>query len=176
MPPRLRPEHVLATILSSTEDGLLSFSLDGTIQSWSGGAERLYGFAASEIAGRSLTVLLPIYEVPACEDFLRTAGTDTFPCCESMERLRKDGARIRVTLKRAAVRDETGAVTGILESASAEGLHRQGPAADGQLRSLVEQMPAILWTTDQTLRITSHWGGAIGPSALKASDLVGRML
>ena len=40
MPPSLRPEHVLATILSSTEDALLSFSLDGTIQSWSRGAEQ----------------------------------------------------------------------------------------------------------------------------------------
>src|SRR5260370_37578755 len=43
MPRSLRPEHVLATILSAAEDGLLSFSLDGAIQLWSAGAERLYG-------------------------------------------------------------------------------------------------------------------------------------
>ncbi|HXN53842.1 MAG TPA: sensor domain-containing diguanylate cyclase [Candidatus Acidoferrum sp.] len=176
MPPSLRPEHLLAAILSSTEDGLLSFSLNGTIQSWSRGAERLYGYAAAEITGRPVTILLPIYEVPTCEEFLRTAKDGTFHCCEKTERLRKDGSRIRVALKRAAVRDESGAVAGIVETASADGLHAQSPAAEGQLRSLVEQMPAILWTTDQSLRITSHWGAGLGPSKVRAKDLVGRTL
>jgi PAS domain S-box-containing protein len=155
MPPCLPPELLLATILSSTEEGLVSFSLDGTIQSWSSGAERLYGYSAAEITGQRITTLVPIYEVPACEEFLRTARDGTFACCESTERLRKDGSRIRVALKRAAVRDETGSVTGIVETASAEDLHAQSRAANGQLPSLLEQMPAILWTTDQNLRITS---------------------
>jgi diguanylate cyclase (GGDEF)-like protein/PAS domain S-box-containing protein len=176
MPPSLRPEHVLAAILSSTEDTLLSFSLDGTIQSWSRGAEQLYGYAAAEITGRPVTMLLPIYEIPACEQLLRAAQDGTFACCENAERLRKDGSRIRVLLKRAAVRDETGAVTGIMETASAEGLPVQSPAAGGQLRALLEQMPAVLWTTDQNLRITSHWGVGFGPSQLKARNLVGRTL
>jgi diguanylate cyclase (GGDEF)-like protein/PAS domain S-box-containing protein len=176
MPPCLRPELLLATILSSTEDGLLSFSLDGTIQSWSGGAERLYGYGAAEITGRRITTLVPIYEVPACDEFLHTAENGTFACCESTERLRKDGSRIRVSLKRAAVRDETGSVTGIVETASAEGLHVQSRSADGQLPYLLEQMPAILWTTDQNLRITSNWGAGFGRSRVKAGDLVGRTL
>src|ERR1700737_252444 len=176
MPPSLRPEHLLAAILSSTEDGLLSFSLNGTIQSWSRGAERLYGYAAAEIIGQLIPVLLPIYEVRDCEELLRAAKNGNFACRENAKRLRKDGSRIRVTLKRAAIHDETGAVTGIVETAIAQGLHAQSPAADGQLRSLVEQMPAILWTTDQNLRITSNWGAGFGPSKLKASDLVGGTL
>src|ERR1700730_5422408 len=90
MPPSLRPEHLLATILSSTEEGLLSLSLDGTIQSWSSGAERLYGYARAEITGRRVTMLVPVYEVPACEEFLRTAKHGIFACSESTERLRKD--------------------------------------------------------------------------------------
>jgi len=176
MPPSLRPEHVLATILSSTEDGLLSFSLDGTIQFWSRAAEQLYGYGAAEITGRPLTTLLPIYEIPACEEFLRAAKEGTFACYESTERLRKDGSRIRVMLKRAAVRDNTGAVTGIVETARAEGLHAQSPAVGGQLTPLLEQMPAVLWTTDQNLRITSHWGAGFGPTKVKARELVGRAL
>jgi diguanylate cyclase (GGDEF)-like protein/PAS domain S-box-containing protein len=176
MPPSLRPELLLATILSSTEDGLVSFSLDGTIQSWSGGAERLYGYSAAEITGRRVTMLVPIYEAPACEEFLRTARHGTFACRESTERLRKDGSRIRVALKRTAVRDESGSVTGIVETGSAESLHAQSRAADGQLPSLLEQMPAILWTTDQNLRITSSWGAGFGTSKVNAGELVGRTL
>jgi diguanylate cyclase (GGDEF)-like protein/PAS domain S-box-containing protein len=176
MPPSLRPEHLLATILSSTEDGLLSFSLDGTIQSWSSGAERLYGYAGGEITGRRVNVLVPIYDIPACEEFLRAAKHGIFACSENTERLRKDGSRIRVALKRAAVRDETGSVMGIVETAIAEGLHAQSRAEDKQLPSLLEQMPAILWTTDQDLRITSSRGAGLGPLQVKASDLVGRTL
>ena len=176
MPPSLRPEHLLATILSSTEDGLLSFSLDGIIQSWSRGAERLYGYSEAEITGQAVKVLLPICEIPACEEFLRAAKDGIGDCCENADRLRKDGARVRVALKRAAVRDESGAVTGIVETASAKGWHTDGAAPDSQLQALVEQMPAILWTTDHHLRITSNWGTGLNSSKVKAGDFVGRTL
>jgi len=176
MAPTQRPEYVLAAILSSTEDGLLSFSVDGTIHSWSRGAEQLYGYAAAEITGQPVNMLLPTHEIPAYEKFLRAAKDGTFACCENTERLRKDGSRIRVALKWAAVRDETGAVTGIVETARAEGLQVQSPAADEQLHLLAEQMPAILWTTDQNLRITSNCGAGFGPSQVKANDWAGRTL
>ena len=176
MPPSPRSEHVLATILSSTEDALLSFSLDGTIQSWSRGAEQLYGYAAAEITGRPVTMLLPTYEIPAYEQLLRATQDGTFACCENAERLRKDGSTIRVMLKRAAVRDETGAVTGIVETARAEVSQVQSPTADKRLHLLAEQVPAILWTTDQNLRITSNWGAGFGPSQVKANDWAGRTL
>src|SRR5260370_37122973 len=112
-------------------------------------------------------MLLPIYEIPAYEQFLRAGKDGTFACCENTERLRKDGSRIRVALKRAAVRDETGAVTGIVETARGEGLQVQSPAADEQLHLLAAQMPWILWTTDPNLRMTSHFGAGFGPLQVK---------
>lgn len=176
MPPSLRPEHLLATILSSTEDGLVSFSLDGIIQSWSHGAERLYGYSEAEITGQALERLLPICERIVCEEFLRAAKDGICDSCKNAERLRKDGTTIRVALKRAAIRDESGAVMGIVETASATGWHEEGTAANDQLRALVEQMPAILWTTDQQLRITSNWGTGLNSSKVKGGDFVGRTL
>ena len=176
MPPSLRPEHVLAAILSATEGGLLSFSLDGTIQSWSAGAEALYGYAAAEITGQPASVLLPICELPAHHEFLSSAKNGTFSPHENAERLRKDGSKIRVTLRRSVIRDDTGAVTGVVETASGNGRHAHDSSAGVQLRSLVEQMPAILWTTDQHLRITSNWGAALAAAKISAGDLVGRTL
>jgi diguanylate cyclase (GGDEF)-like protein/PAS domain S-box-containing protein len=176
MPPSLRPEHLLATILSSAEDGILSFSLDGMIQSWSCGAERLYGYSAEEITGQPIKTLLPIYEVTACEEFLKSLPEAAPGCRENAERVRRDGAIIRVVLKRAAVRDESGAVTGILETANTTDWHAESSVASEQLRSLIEQMPAILWTTDQHLRIPSNWGKGFSSSRVKAGDLVGRTL
>ena len=176
MLPSLRPEHLLATILSSTQDGLLAFSLDGVIQSWSRGSEQLYGYTEAEVTGQPVTMLLPICEIPAWEKFLRAAKTGNFDCSENSVRLRKDGSQISVALRRTAVRDESGAVTGIVETASAKDWHAEGPTADGQIRTLIEQMPAILWTTDEQLQITSNWGAGFGPSEVNAGDLVGQTL
>jgi PAS domain S-box-containing protein len=73
MSPILRPEHLLAAVLSSTEDGLLTFALDGAIHTWSRGAEHLYGYSEAEIAGQPLARLLPVSEAPTYEGLLRAA-------------------------------------------------------------------------------------------------------
>ena len=73
MPSRLRPEDLLAAILSSNADGLLCFALDGTILTWSEGAARLYGYSAEEMIGKSVTLLMPEAEVVAHDEFVRAA-------------------------------------------------------------------------------------------------------
>src|SRR6266478_8476066 len=49
----------LAAIVTSSEDAILSFTVDGMVTSWNRGAESLYGYSAAEIMGRSLAVLYP---------------------------------------------------------------------------------------------------------------------
>jgi len=176
MPPSLRPEQLLASILSSTEDGLVSFALDGTIQTWSQGAARLYGYSAGEMIGEPLTRMLPLYEVPPFEEFLHKAHEGSFACCELAERLRKDGARIRVTVRRREVRDKSGKIAGVLEIARTKGWHAEGSAADAEARLLLEQLPGVLWTTDRNLRMTSNWGAELGDARIKPGELVGQTL
>jgi PAS domain-containing protein len=65
-------------------------------------------------------------------------------------------------------------VTGILEIGRASGQKTQDTPSETQLRLLVEQMPVLLWTTDQSLRITSNWGSGLQHSDVHAGDLVGR--
>src|SRR5438445_13030822 len=100
MPPSLRPEHLLATILSSTEDSVLSFSLDGLIQSGSSGSEQLYGYLEADAAGQPRTILLPPSQVPVWGESLQTANHGNFDYNEHTERLRKDAPRIREVLRR----------------------------------------------------------------------------
>jgi diguanylate cyclase (GGDEF)-like protein/PAS domain S-box-containing protein len=176
MPPSLRPNHVLAAILSSATEGLLSFSLDGTIDSWSSGAQLLYGYRSEEIKGCPISILLPIYEVAVNEEFLRYAKEQNLAYRESTERLRKDGSRVRVIVKRCAVRDDHGEITGFVETAREEGWQAAHPGDDEQLRRVVDQMPAMLWTTDCNLRITSNFGAGFGPPRVQAKDLVGKTL
>jgi len=174
MSPSLRPEHLLAAILSSTEDALVSIALDGTIQSWSQGAARLYGYSAAEMTGESVARILPLHEVPHFKEFLNDMRKGDFACFEDAERLRKDGTGIRVTLRRGEVRDANGEIAGVLEVARMQGFGVDGPAPDAEVRRVLEQMPAVLWTTDRTLRITSNWGAEMAKAKTKPGALVGQ--
>jgi diguanylate cyclase (GGDEF)-like protein/PAS domain S-box-containing protein len=70
--------------------------------------------------------------------------------------------------------DERGAVTGILESGRALSGKAEDIQSETQLRRIVEQMPVLLWTTDQQLRITSNWGSGLRHSEMHAENLVGK--
>jgi diguanylate cyclase (GGDEF)-like protein/PAS domain S-box-containing protein len=176
MPHHLVREHLLSALLESLEDGILGVSLDGTIDTWSRGAERIYGHTAREITGQPLSRLVPLHEWPGLKRFFSEAGENDLKCCETAERLHKDGSRIFLRIKRVFIRDEQGEVRGILESGRALNFHEGDARADGPLRLIIEQMPGLHWTTDQNLRITSNWGKGLPSSKICTDMLVGRSI
>jgi two-component system sensor histidine kinase/response regulator len=100
----------LAAIVESSDDAILSKDLDGTVLSWNGGAQRLYGYTPAEVIGRSVTVLVPADrpdEVPAILARLQAGETvDHF----ETTRVRKDGSRVPVALTISPVLDKDGNV------------------------------------------------------------------
>jgi diguanylate cyclase (GGDEF)-like protein/PAS domain S-box-containing protein len=167
-------EQMLAAILEAAEDAIVCMALDGSIRLWSGGAERLYGYTCAEITGHSMAAVLPIYEVPALEAVLTGARDGKVIDHETVERLHKFGSKLSVAVRRSVMRDEQGTATGILESGRAVRNRTESKPGENHLRLLVEQMPVLLWTTDQRLRITSHCGAGLPQSELAAEELVGR--
>jgi PAS domain S-box-containing protein len=102
----------LAAIVECSDDAIIGKTLDGVIESWNAGAQRIYGYTAAEILGRPVSVLVPpdrSDEVPRILARLRRGERiDHY----ETERVRKDGARIEVSLTVSPIRDETGRITG----------------------------------------------------------------
>jgi two-component system sensor histidine kinase/response regulator len=100
----------LAAIVDSSDDAILSKSLDGTVLTWNNGAEKLYGYTAAEIIGRHISTLLPPDrpdEVNMILDRVRAGrAIEHF----DTERLRKDGARVQVSVTISPIRNSKGEV------------------------------------------------------------------
>lgn len=173
MPETMQEECLLRALLESSEDAVIEVSADGKIARWNRGAERLYGYSEEEMRTLSLLQLVPIYEVPVIEALLHDLQRGGLRRSETSERIRKDGSRVCVAVRRTAIRDEDGRTTGMIESARALEPAESDSPAEKQLRLLVEQMPVMLWTTDRHLRITSNWGSGFQLSRIGPGKLVG---
>ena len=105
-------EALLATIVESTNDAIVSGHPDGTVTSWNRGAERMYGYTADEMIGRPIFRIAP----PGAREELRGL-LERLRRGERIEnfrsvRQRKDGSRIDVAVTASPITDETGRVIG----------------------------------------------------------------
>ena len=132
-------EHLLlAAVVASSQDAILTKTLDGIITSWNAGAERLYGYSAAEVRGRSISLLVPPGHEDELVDVLRRVRLGERVDDYETQRARKDGTQVDVSLTVSPIRDRDGTVVGastIARDISAR-LRYQG-----QLRFLAEHDP-----------------------------------
>ena len=90
--------HHLAEVVAGTQDAVLSKDLDGIVTSWNPAAERLYGYTRDEAIGRHVSFLVPAdhknEEMRILDRVKRGERIRTY----ETERIRKDGARVDVSL------------------------------------------------------------------------------
>jgi PAS domain S-box-containing protein len=100
----------LAAIVESSSDAILGKSLDGVIYSWNSGAERLFGYRAAEIIGRSIELIVPPEKWEEERALLeRLRRGEPVEHYETV-RLGQDGRRIDVSLTISPVRNGAGQI------------------------------------------------------------------
>jgi PAS domain S-box-containing protein len=94
----------LAAIVESSDDAIVSKSLDGIIQTWNKGAERMFGFSADEAVGRHITIIIPEDRLHEETEVLRRVRAgDSIEHFETVRR-RKDGSFLDISLAVSPIR------------------------------------------------------------------------
>ena len=102
----------LAAIVESSDDAIVSKNLDGIIQSWNQGAERMFGYRPEEIIGKSVLTLIPPDRHHEEDTILaRIRRGERIAHFETVRRA-KDGSLLDVSLTVSPVKDESGRIVG----------------------------------------------------------------
>lgn len=102
----------LAAIVESSHDAIVGKDLDGTIRSWNGGAERVFGYTTAEAVGKSITLVVPEDRLDEERAILERLGRGERVEHFETQRVRKDGRRVEVALTISPIRDAEGHITG----------------------------------------------------------------
>jgi PAS domain S-box-containing protein len=143
------PAAVLAAVVTSAHDAIVSKTLDGVVTSWNRAAEVMFGYAAAEAVGRSITIIIPPERLHEEADILsRLRRGESIGHFET-ERMRKDGRRLPVSLTVSPVRDRDGRIVGISKIARDISERRR---AEHALSVVVERLDALYRLADQVGR------------------------
>lgn len=103
---------LLAAIVDSSDDAIISKSLDSIITSWNAGAQRLFGYTAAEVIGRSIAILFPSDRLHEEDQILARIRTGQRVDHFETVRVTKDGRQVDVSLTISPVRDASGKLIG----------------------------------------------------------------
>src|SRR5690606_15501010 len=106
-------QSMLKEIVQSSDDAIVSKTLDGTITSWNAGAERIFGYTEDEIIGKSVNMLIPAYlrseEAMIIREIKEGRKVDQYQTV----RLTKSGKEVPISLTISPMRDKQGQIIGV---------------------------------------------------------------
>jgi PAS domain S-box-containing protein len=103
---------LLAAIVESSDDAIVSKDLDGTITSWNAGAERIFGYKPEEAIGRNIRLIIPVDHHDEERTILRRVKSGERLDHFETIRQRKDGTYVNISLTVSPIRDAAGNVVG----------------------------------------------------------------
>ena len=142
----------LAAIVETANDAIISRTLDGVVTSWNAAAERIYGYSAAEMIGRSIVTLFPPEHKEELESISQQLARG-----ERVERLeavrvRKDGTVFSVSATISPIRDASGKIIGASAiSRDITGRKRSEQAlreSEQRFHTVADAAPVMIWMAD----------------------------
>ncbi|MEO5859048.1 MAG: PAS domain S-box protein [Pyrinomonadaceae bacterium] len=141
----------LVAIVESSDDAIISKDLDGIVTSWNAGAEAIFGYAASEIVGRSISILIPANREHEGAEILRRVREGLNTTHLETVRVKKDGSPIDISITVSPIKDAEGKVIGA--SKVARDITQSKLISDSLIRSEWEQRELSAALQSERLRL-----------------------
>ncbi|MBW6426079.1 PAS domain S-box protein [Rhizobium sp. XQZ8] len=161
----------LAAIVESSDDAIVSKSLQGIITTWNKGAERVFGYTAAEAIGRPITMLIPedrLDEEPAI--LARIHAGERVDHFETIRR-RKDGSLLDISLTISPIRNSHGKIIGA--SKIARDISERKRAAERQdllLREMHHRVKNLFAITGSIITLAARTAQTPGELASTMKD------
>ena len=142
-----------AAIVASSDDAIISKTLDGIIETWNESATRIFGYSSEEVIGKPITILIPpdrLDEEPAILHRLRAGErVDHFETI----RVHKDGSLLNISLTISPVRNSTGKIVGASKIARDITAQKRTEEAlrvsNERFRLMADSAPVLIWISDE---------------------------
>ena len=167
-------QHYLAAIVESSDDAIISKDTDGIIRSCNAGGERIFGYAAEELIGKPVRILIPPERQAEEDDILRRIRRGERVDHFETVRLTKDNRRINVSLTISPVRDGSGAVIGASKIARDITEQKRGREAQAYLAAIIRSSTDAIITKDLNGIIRSCNEGCEHMFGYSEQELIGR--
>ncbi|MGA8758250.1 MAG: PAS domain S-box protein [Stellaceae bacterium] len=169
---------LLAAIVESSEDAIISETLQGIITSWNGAAERMFGYTAAEMIGQPITTLATPRSSDEIQYILEAIGRGERLEHYETERQRKDGQVIQVALTVSPIRDQAGRIIGASKISRDITEAKRADAAlienEALLRSILDTVPDGMVVIDERGLIQSFSATAERMFGCTAAEVCGR--
>ncbi len=176
----------LAAIVESSDDAIVSKTLDGVITSWNSGAERLFEYSAEEAIGQPILLIIPPDKAEEEQWILRRLRQNIPVQNYETERLAKSGRRVDVSVSVSPLRDASGRVVGASKVARDIGARKRADAAlkeadrrkDEFLATLAHELRNPLAPIRTSLHILelAKSNGAIDPALAPTLEIMDRQV
>jgi PAS domain S-box-containing protein len=137
-------EALLASIVKSCHDGVIGETLDGAVVSWNAGAERLFGYSASEIMGSPASILVPPYRPADQPEILEKLKRGEEIAHFETVRLHKNRTPVEVSLTVSPIKEPRGDIIGTSTIARDNAPRRQ---MENERLALIHDLTAALAQT-----------------------------